>query len=179
MPTDKKRATVAQLRDKLSRSPLIMLTDYRGLNVSEITALRRSLEKAGAGYHVVKNTLLLLALQAEGIEGLESLLDGPTAVAFSYDDAVAAAKALTTAVKALPKVKIKGAWMEGKALDVNALRALAALPPRQVLLGQVAGTIQAPVSSLVNGLAGILRQLLYALKARSEAVGAVDESSAA
>lgn len=179
MPTEKKRAIVAQLCEKLSRSNLIILTDYRGLSVAEITAFRRGLERTGAGYHVVKNTLLLLALQEEKIEGLERCLDGPTAVAFAYGDAVAAAKAVDDYAKDHPLVKIRGGWMEGKALNAEQVVALASLPPRPVLLGQVAGTIRAPVANLVNGLASLLRQVLYALKAREEQIAEADAAAGA
>jgi large subunit ribosomal protein L10 len=155
------------------------LTDYRGLTVAEITALRRGLEKAGAGYHVVKNTLFSLALQEHGIEGVEHYLDGPTAVAFGYEDVVATAKAVDDYAKDHPVVKIRGGWMEGAALGAEQVVALASLPPRPVLLGQVAGTIRAPMANLVNGLASMLRQVLYALKAREEQIAEADASAGA
>lgn len=168
MPTERKRALVAQIQERLSRSNLVILTDYRGLDVTAITALRRGVEKASGGYHVVKNTLLLLALQEVGIEGLASFLEGPTAVAFAYGDSVAMAKAVVDYAKESPFLKIKAAWMEGELITLEDVQALAALPTRPVLLGQLMGTLQSPTAGLVNSLATMLRQLIYALKVRSE-----------
>jgi large subunit ribosomal protein L10 len=168
MPTERKRAIVAQLEERISRSNLLILTDYRCLNVAEITELRRSVERAGAGYHVVKNTLLLLAFKEAGIEGLEPYLDGPVAVAFAYGDVIDATKAVTEYESRSPYLKVKAGWTEGRVLPRTELRVLATLPPRQVLLGQMVGTIRAPVVGVMNSVAGVLRKLLFVLNTRTE-----------
>lgn len=168
MPTERKVGLVAWLQEAISGSNLVILTDYRGLTMAEITALRRSLEKAGASYHVVKNTLFHLALQGAGVEGLEAYLEGPTAVAFVRGEVAVAIKALQAQVAEHAVLRIKGAWMPGQVLSPEGLQTLATLPPRPVLLGQLAGAIQGPLAGLVNGLAGLLQQLVYLLQARSE-----------
>ncbi|MBN1483141.1 MAG: 50S ribosomal protein L10 [Chloroflexia bacterium] len=169
MPTEKKRAIVAQLQEDLGRSKLVILTDYRGLNVAEITELRRSLQKQVGGYQVVKNTLLHLALGQAGIEGLEDRLEGPVAVAFAYEDPAAVAKALDDYARRQSLLEVKGGWMEGRVLTLDEIKALASLPSRPVLLAQVMGTIQAPLANLVGGLSSVLRDLIYVLKTRAEA----------
>ena len=168
MPTEKKQTSVAQLAERLSRSHLVVLTDYRGLNMKDLTGLRRNLERAGIGYHVVKNTLLDLALGQVSIQGLGPYLEGPTAVAFGYEDPVNSARVLKEQVVSFPAVRIKGGWMQGQVLSPEAVRALADLPPRPVLLGQVVGMLQSPMAGLVGTLAGAMRQLLYVLQARAE-----------
>ncbi|MGC8874277.1 MAG: 50S ribosomal protein L10 [Chloroflexia bacterium] len=168
MPTEKKREMVAFLRDQLAKSQLVVLTDYRGLNVAALTGLRRSLEKTGARYHVVKNTLLKIALQEEGITGLEPYLEGPTAVAFAHEDPVAVARVLTAQQMELPALQVKGGWMPGQVLAPDRIQFLATLPPRPVLLGQLLGAVQGPLASLAGGLSEALRQLVYLLQKRSE-----------
>jgi large subunit ribosomal protein L10 len=168
MPTGKKQAMAAQLAERLSRSHLVVLTDYRGLNMKDLTSLRRGLEKAGAGYHVVKNTLLALALGQVSIQGLDRYLVGPTAVVFAYEDPINSARVLKEQVLNFPSVQIRGGWMEGRVLSADAVKALADLPSRPVLLGQVVGMLQGPMASLVSTLAGAMRQLLYVLQARVE-----------
>ncbi len=171
MPTEKKRTSVAELAERLSRSKLVVLTDYRGLNMKDLTSLRRSLARAGIGYHVVKNTLLELALGQSPVKGLEPFLAGPTAVAFGYEDPVNAARALREQVASFPIVRIKGGWMQEQVLSADGIRALADLPPRPVLLGQVVGMLQSPMAGLVGTLAGAMRRLLYVLQARAEQGG--------
>ncbi|MGB9723707.1 MAG: 50S ribosomal protein L10 [Chloroflexia bacterium] len=168
MPTEKKKESVAQLVERLSRSRMVVLTDYRGINMKDLTALRRALEKADGGYHVVKNTLLRLALRQLSLAGLEPYLEGPTAVAFGYGDAVALAKALREQLPNYPALRVKAAWMPGQVLPPEALEALATLPPRPVLLGQVVGALQSPLAGLVGALSGVLRQLVYVLSVRAE-----------
>ncbi len=175
MPAEKKQSLVADLAERLSRSRMVILADYRGLDMKGMTGVRRALERSGAGFHVVKNTLFLRALEQAAIVGLDAFLEGPTAVAFAYEDAMATAKALQEQASSIPMLRIKGAWMEGSALSPDQVRALAALPPREILLARVMGTVQSPVAGLVNTLAGVLRQLLYVLQARSE--GAAEQAA--
>jgi large subunit ribosomal protein L10 len=168
MPTERKRLLVAQIRERLSRSNILVLTDYRGLNVQAITDLRRDVERAGGGFHVVKNTLLLLALEETGITGLESYLEGPVAVAFGYEDAIAVAKAVKDYASSSPFLSIKAGWMDGSVMEPDGLKALAELPPRPILLGQLMGTIQSPITNLAGGLRTVVRQMVYILKTRGE-----------
>ncbi len=168
MPAEKKRALVAQLRERLSRSTLLILTDYRGLDMAAITALRRSVQQAGGGYHVVKNTLLRQALVEVGIAGLDAYLEGPTAAAFAYEDPIAMARAVKEYADASPILKIKAGWMEGAVLDETGVNTLATLPPRPILLGQLVGTIQSPVMQLAGALMTGMRQLAYLLRTRTE-----------
>lgn len=167
MPTEKKRDTVAQLSETLSRSTLVILTDYRGLSMRDLTAVRRNLSKAGVGYHVVKNTLLRLAM-GDAVAALAPYLEGPTAVAFAFEDPVAASKALQEQVASFPTIKVKGGWLQGEALPPEGIKALAILPPRPVLLGQVVGMLQSPMANLVGVLSSTMRQLMYVLQQRVE-----------
>ena len=167
MPTEKKRDVVARLSEDLKRSTLVILTDYRGLTMKDLTTARRNLEKAGVGYHVVKNTLLRLALGGAAA-GLAPYLQGPTAVAFAFQDPVAASKAVSEQATAFPPIKVKGGWLEGQAISPSELKMLASLPPRPVLLAQVVGMVQAPMAHLVGSLSAVLQQLLYVLQQRAE-----------
>lgn len=167
MPTEKKRNQVAEIAERLRRSQVVILTNYRGLTMKDLTAVRRSLEKAGGGYHVVKNTLLSLAMAEVGIAGLDPYLEGPLAVAFGYEDAVALVKALREQQAAFPKVQVKGGWMQGQVLAPASVETLATLPARPVLLGRLVGTVQSPIAGLVGTLSGVMQQLLYVLEARS------------
>jgi large subunit ribosomal protein L10 len=168
MPTEKKRSIVARLSEDLGRSTLLVLTDYRGITMKELTTVRRNLEKAGVGYHVVKNTLLRLALGDDVAAKLDPYLQGPTAVVFAFEDPVVAAKALSEQASAYTQIKVKGGWLEGQAVSPDRLRDLATLPSRTVLLAQLLGTVQAPVAHLVGGLSSVVQQLLYVLQQRAE-----------
>jgi large subunit ribosomal protein L10 len=168
MPTERKRLLVAQIRERLSRSGIVILTDYRGLSVQSITNLRREVEKAGGGYHVVKNTLFLLALEETDIAGLESYLEGPVAVAFGYENPISVAKAVKDYASDSSFLEVKAAWMDGNVLEPDRFKALAELPPRPILLGQLMGTIQSPITNLAGGLMTALQQLVYILKTRGE-----------
>ena len=166
MPTEKKRGVVARLSEDLTRSTLVILTDYRGLTMKDLTTVRRNLEKAGVGYHVVKNTLLRLAL-GDAAASLAPYIQGPTAVAFVFQDPVAATRAVSEQAVAFPVVKVKGGWLDGQAISPAALKMLASLPPRPVLLAQVVGMVQAPMAHLVGSLSAVLQQLLHVLQQRA------------
>ncbi len=167
MPTEKKRSIVAQLSAELARSNLVILTDYRGLTMKDLTTVRRALARNGVGYHVVKNTLLRLAL-GDSAATLEPYLEGPTAIALAFEDTVAAAKALHEQMGVFPVIKVKGGLLEGQAVSPEGVKALATLPPRPVLLGQLVGMIQAPAANLLGVLTASMRQLLYVLQQRAE-----------
>ncbi len=165
MARPEKEAAVSEIQEKLQKSKAVVLADYRGLNVQEVTELRKKLREAGVEYKVAKNTLTSRAAKAVNIEGLDEYLSGPTALAFGYGDAVTPAKILSTFAKDHKKLEIKGGVLEGKVIDFRMVKTLADLPSREALLGQVAGLMQAPMRGLVTVLSGPARNLVYALEA--------------
>jgi large subunit ribosomal protein L10 len=160
-----KEATVSQVLQKLTKSQSVILADYRGLNVQEVTELRKRLREAGVEYRVIKNTLTSRAAKEANIEGIDQYLSGPTALAFGYSDPAIPAKILATFAKDHKKLQLKGGILEGKAISFNAVKSLAELPSREVLLGQVAGMLQAPMRSLAIVLSGPLRKVAFAVEA--------------
>lgn len=164
MATEKKVQQVKEIQEKLSRSTIAVTTENRGLTVAHMTELRRKLRQKGIDYLVVKNTLLGIAAQNAGKPGIREVVKGPTAVAFGYGDVVEPARLLHEHIQATKvPLEITGAVMDGQVLAADQVRALALLPPRQVLVGQVAGTMIAPLYGLVyamsyhlNGLARVL-----------------------
>lgn len=159
-----KKQVVAEVTEKFNDAKSVVITDYRGLTVAEVTELRNRLREAGVEYKVIKNTLLKIAAKDAGIEGADEYFQGPTAVAFGVNDAVAPAQVLAKFVKDYKKLEIKGGVLDGKAIGLDEVKALADLPPREVLLGQVASVFQAPIVGLVNVLQGPIRKLGYALE---------------
>lgn len=149
----------------MTKAESIILTDYRGLNVAEITDLRRKLRESGVEYRVTKNTLTRFAAAKAGVEGLDPILIGPTAVAFGMEDAVMPAKILVEYAKANKTLEIKGGVLEGKAIDVGKVEYLAKIPSREELLAKALGSMQAPITGFAGVLAAIPRKLLYALNA--------------
>ncbi len=146
-------------------SRAVVLADYRGLNVSALTQLRRRLGEAGVELRVVKNTLTAIAARQTGLGGLEGLLVGPTAIAFAPGDPVAPAKIISDFAREHKELAIKGGVLEGKVIGADDVRSLALLPPREVMLGRVAVTIAMPMSALAGALAGVMRNLVYSLDA--------------
>lgn len=165
MPRPEKVAVVEEIKDKFSKTQGAVLADYRGLTVAEATELRKNLREAGVEFKVLKNTLTLRAAKEVGFEFLEPYLAGPTAIAFGYEDPVAPAKVLNDFAKTHPVLELKAGVLEGKLLDEAGVKALADLPSREVLLGQVARGMQAPIAGMVNVLQGSIRNLVYALDA--------------
>ncbi|NLM25346.1 MAG: 50S ribosomal protein L10 [Firmicutes bacterium] len=160
-----KVAAVAEIKDKLSRAQGAVITDYRGLNVAQVTELRKKLRDAGVEYKVLKNTLTIRAAQEIGLDDVVPLLTGPTAIAFGYDDPVAPAKIISEFAKGHQDLEVKGGLLDGQVLDVNGVKALADLPSRELLLGQVARGMQAPIAGFVNVLHGTIRNFVYVLEA--------------
>lgn len=160
-----KEATVKAVQEKLTQSKSVVLADYRGLNVQEVTELRKKLREAGVEYKVIKNTMTSRAAKAANIDGLDTYLSGPTALAFSYSDPVTPAKILATFAKDHKKLELKGGILEGKVISADSIRDLASLPTREILLGQLAGMLQSPIRGLVTVLSGPMRKLAYAVEA--------------
>ncbi|MGI9860691.1 50S ribosomal protein L10 [Moorella naiadis] len=154
-----------EIKEKLGSSIVSLLADYRGLNVAEMTKLRRQLREAGVEFKVVKNTLTIRAIRELGLEGLEPYLEGPTAIAFSSTDPVAPAKILSEVMRNSKTFQIKVGVLQGKVISASDIKALADLPSREQLLARVVGGFQAPLAGLVNVLAGNIRNLVYALEA--------------
>lgn len=165
---EKKKKVVEEIKNKISESQTVILTDYRGLNVPQINDLRNRLSQEGIEYTVVKNTLTRIAAREAGFEDLTSLLEGPTAIAYSKEDPVAPAKILSGFAKENNKLEIKGGLLEGKIIDLIQIKSLADLPTREVLLAKVIGGMQAPVYGMAYAMQGLLLKTVYALKAISE-----------
>jgi len=163
MPTEAKRATIAELREELAKSRTLIVSEYRGLSVKEIAEIRRALYKQDVKYRVVKNRLMRIAAEDSVGAALSPLLVGPTAIAFGNDEA-GTAKALLDATRPYSRVvRITGAVLGDRAIDADAVTRLAALPAREVLLAKLAGGMQAPVATLGGLFAAPLRNLGYAL----------------
>ncbi len=162
MPTEAKRETVAALREALAGSRTLIVSEYRGLTVKEIAEIRRALRKQDVSYRIVKNRLMRIAAQDTVGEALSPLLIGPTAIAFGNDES-ATAKAVLDATKAFKQVTVTGGVLGTRAIDANGVKSLATLPSREVLLGKLAGGMQAPVATLAGLLVANIRNLGYAL----------------
>jgi len=165
-----RQAAVAEIVEQFNAATGAVLTDYRGLSVGELQQLRRSLGE-NANYAVVKNTLTKLAAQEAGIDGLDDLLNGPTAVAFITGDIVEAAKGLRDFAKVNDKLVIKGGVLDGNPLDSSEIAKLADLESREVLLGKLAGGMKASLSKaagLFNAPASQVARLAAALQSKAE-----------
>lgn len=161
MPAQKKIEKVADLSDKLNRSKSVVLTDYRGLTVSQLDDLRKKVEAAGAEFEVTKNTLLSRSLGEKEVPA--EALEGPTATLFAYQDEVAPLKALSDFIKANSLPVIKVGFLGKELLDAVRVSELAKLPSREVLLGKLVGSLKGSQYGLVNALSGNMRKLVYAL----------------
>jgi large subunit ribosomal protein L10 len=162
MPTEAKRESVAELREFLSSSRTLIVSEYRGLTVKEIAEIRRALSKQDVTYRIVKNRLMKIAASDTVGEALSPLLVGPTAIAFGNDES-ATAKAVLDATRPYRIVTITGGVLGDRAITADGVRSLASLPSREVLLGKLAGGMQAPVATLAGLLAANIRNLGYAL----------------
>lgn len=158
-----KEAAVAELIEKLTDAKSIVVTDYMGLDVAEITELRKQLREAGVDYKVVKNTLARIAAKKAEIEDINEYFVGPTAVAFGMEDAVSPAKVLVDFSRDNEKLEIKGGALNGEIINLDKVKSLADIPPREVLLAKALAGMQAPISGLVNVLQGNLRGLVQVL----------------
>jgi large subunit ribosomal protein L10 len=160
-----KQKITEDLHERLAKSVIIVLTDYKGLDVTSINDLRRKLREANIEYQVVKNTLLVRAAEDTEVALIKDHFKGPSAVAISYDDPVAPAKVLTQFAKDNDKLEIKVGVLNGKVLDLQAIKALATLPSKEVMLAHLLSTINAVPTSFVRVLAEVPRSLLNVLTA--------------
>ena len=172
MRIEEKQQIVEDLREKFSKSAIIVLTDYKGLDVAAMNDLRRRLRTEEIEYRVVKNTILIRASADNDGELIKDFFKGPSAVALSYDDPIAPAKVLTQFAKDHEQLEIKVGVMGGNVLDAAAVTALAKLPSREVLLGQFLSALNAVPTSFVRTIAEVPRSfvsVLAAIKDQKEA----------
>jgi large subunit ribosomal protein L10 len=162
---DEKKKIVEELHERLVKSKVVIVTDYKGLTVETMTELRRKLREAQIDYRVVKNTLLIRAAKETGVALIQDQLKGPSAIALSFDDPVAPAKVLMEFAKKNAKLEIKAGVMEDRVLDLASIKALAALPSREALLSQLLSAMVGVPTGLVSVLNGIPQKLMYALQA--------------
>lgn len=165
---EKKGELVSDYTDKLRRSKAVLITEYRGLKVKQIQDLRRELRNSNTELVIAKNTLMGRALAEVGLPTADALLKGPTAVAICYGELAAPAKSLNKYAKDSKILVVKGGVLGHSIFNEAGVQQLADLPSREQLLGQLVGTLQAPISGFVNVLAGTLRGLVNVLNARAE-----------
>lgn len=153
-----KEKEVNELADKLKEAKMVLLTDYRGINVADVTELRSELRKSDSEYKVIKNNIIRRALAENGIEGLDDLLEGPTAVIMNNEDYLEAAKAIYNYSKDNDFYKIKGGVIEGKVMTAEEIITLAKLPSRETLLSMLAGALLGNISKLAVALGEVQKQ---------------------
>ena len=173
MARPEKVAVVNEVYEKLTKAQSVVLVDFRGLTVQEATELRKKLREAGVELRVTKNTLTRLAAEKADLKDLHAYLEGPTALAFGYEDPVSPAKILSDFAKDHKKLELKGGVLEGKVIDQAMVAALAELPTRDVLLGQLVGLMQAPIRNLAYVLSAPIRNTVYVLDAVRQKKGEV------
>ncbi len=165
-----KEQTVSELADKISRSQLVIVTDYRGLSVTEMSALRGRLRQAGAEYQVAKNTLTRFAAEQAGRAGLVEDLTGPSAIAFGYDDPAALAKSLQEYLRASRNVTltVKGGILGDRRVTADDIGRIAELPSREIVLGQALGSIVGPLSAFLSLIVAPIQNVIGVLEARRQ-----------
>ena len=167
MPNAQKQLVITELKDVVAQSKGAILTDYRGLTVAEVTNLRKKLREVDAEYHIVKNTLFKIALGNEAGTQLDTLLTGPTAIAFAKGDVVPTSKAVIDFLATLkkPDVKLKGGYIDGKVYDVASVTALSKLPPKEQIISQLIGSLNAPAANLVGTLNNVIGDFVRTVQA--------------
>ncbi len=172
LPSEKilaqKKQIVADLVDKMKNSASGVFVDYKGINVADDTALRKKLREAGVSYTVIKNTMARFAIKELGFDDIEPIFNGTTALAVSENDLVAPAKILCDYAKDHENFTVKAGFVEGRTIEPAEVKALAALPPKEVLVAKVLGSMNSPITGLVTVLNGNIRGLAVALNAIAE-----------
>jgi large subunit ribosomal protein L10 len=166
-----KVATINEVKSRVEATTTAVVTEYRGLTVAQISALRRQLRTLGADYKVFKNTLVRRAIAGTDVESLSEFLVGPTAIAFVDGDVSAVAKALRDFARESPKLIVKGGVVDGKPLTKSDLNALADLPSRDVMLAQFAGLLASPLRTMAALLKAVPQNFAYGLSALLESKG--------
>ena len=160
-----KSEKISQMKEKIEKAKVAIVTDYKGLSVEEITKLRRSIQKEDGDYMVTKNTLAKLAVKGTEYEILTDALTGPVAIAFGFEDQVAPAKALAKFIKESKKGEILAAAMDGKLLSAAEAKALASLPSKQEIYAKMLGCINSPASGIANSINAVMSSLTRAMAA--------------
>ena len=153
-----KQQLVDEVAEKIKKAKSVVLVNHCGLTVEQDTAMRAELRKADVEYKVIKNKILVRAFEKAGITGMESVFEGPTAVAFSYEDAIAGAKILVDNGSKTKMLELKGGVIEGKASGVDEVKVLASIPPKSVLLSQLVGLLFAPMRNLAVVISEIAKK---------------------
>ncbi len=166
MDRKEKAQVVSDLGERIKGVQAVVLTNYRGLNVEQMSRLRQRLREEKISYHVVKNTLMKLASKGTDLEKLDNYFEGPTAMAISYGDPVLLVKILSEFIKAQPSLEIKVGLIQGKVASPEEVKALATMPPREVLFGQILGGIQGTASQLGAVIHNAIQQALGIIQAR-------------
>lgn len=162
---EKKEQLVEDLGQKLSRSKALIMADYRGLNMGELTMLRNKLREVDTGFHVVKNSLVKLAMEEVGLPWEGILFDGPTAIGFCYDEVPASAKVIVDFSSEHKELAIRGGLLGDELLSAARVADLASLPSAEVLIAQLVARMAGPLVGLVNVLSAPMRNLVYVLEA--------------
>lgn len=165
MKLETKKTIVEELRERFARSKIVIVTDYKGMDVTMINSLRRQLREAEIEYQVVKNTLLRRASEDTDVALIKDEFKGPSAIAISYDDPVAPAKILSKFVQSNKKLDIRVGVMGNRVLDLSAIKSLSALPAREVLLGQLLSAMNGVPTALVRALNDIPQRMVNVLQA--------------
>ncbi len=165
---ENKKQVVADLTEKIKNSKSVVFVDYKGLTAAEVTELRCAFRKANVEYKVLKNTLVRKAFNELGITDFDSDLNGPTAVAFGSDETGAAKIVIEAAKKYTDKITAKSAYVDGSRVDVQGVKALAAMPSKEELIAKMLGSMQSPVTKFAGVLSATLRSVVLALNAVAE-----------
>jgi len=163
-----KEQVISDLGERVKGFRAAVLTNYRGLNVEQLNHLRQRLREEKISYHVVKNTLMKLASKGTDLEKLDNYFEGPTAIAISYGDPVLLAKILSEFVKTQPSLEIKAGLIQGKVASPEEVKALATMPSREVLFGQILGGIQGPAIQVGAIIYNAIQQVLGIIQARAD-----------
>ena len=155
---NQKKKEVEELAEKFAKAKIVLLTDYKGINVADVTELRNKVRTANADYKVIKNNITKRALEACKLEGLDDVLEGTTAVVIGYEDYLEPLKAIYGYAKDNEFYKIKGGIIEGKVVSVEELMVLAKLPSRETLIAQLAGALLGNISKLAVALDQVAKQ---------------------
>lgn len=173
MPTAIKAAQIEDLVERLGRSQLTIIADYRGLSVDALQGFRARLKPLDAEFKVAKNTLTRIAAEQVGIEGLEAQLEGPTAILFAYGDIVAPAKAISDFARSSRILTVRAGVLNNQVVTSADIEAISSLPPREELLGKLVGLLASPMTRTVGVLSGPARSVVYLGNARVEQLGGV------
>jgi large subunit ribosomal protein L10 len=178
MPTPQKAAQIQELVDRLSRSQLTIIADYRGLTVDALHGFRAKLRPLDAEFKIAKNTLTRIAAEQVGINGLEPELEGPTAILFAYGDVVAPAKAVSDFVRSSRILQVRAGVMNNLVITPADVEAISSLPPREELLGKLVNLLASPMTRTAGVLSGPARSVVYLANARAEQLGGTSVEAA-